>query len=127
MSRKSEDFSDTERDLLDASRVFLIQAYRNAIEHTGLKHEMELRSHWPALPLADGPLLQALSDRGISAREAQVLSCVATGVSSRQGGELLGVSERTIQKHLQRCFSKLGVHSRAEAVSIAWKLADQAG
>jgi DNA-binding CsgD family transcriptional regulator len=39
---------------------------------------------------------------------------------------VIGVSERTVQKHLQRCFRKLGVHSRAEAVALAWSLTGDA-
>jgi DNA-binding CsgD family transcriptional regulator len=123
MSRKANDFTDTERDLLNTSRPFLIQAYSNAVEYSRLKSELQLRSRGPALPLGEGVLLQALRDRGVSKREAEVLGCIATGASNRQAGEALGVSERTIQKHLQHCFSKLGVHSRAEAISLAWDLA----
>jgi DNA-binding CsgD family transcriptional regulator len=33
---------------------------------------------------------------------------------------MLGVSERTVHKHLEACFQKLGVHSRDDAVELAW-------
>ena len=42
LSRRHRDFTDAERELLDRARPFLIQAYRNAIEHTRLK---ELAEH----------------------------------------------------------------------------------
>src|ERR1700738_232342 len=34
LSRREDDFSDQERDLLNQARPFLVQAYRNAVEHT---------------------------------------------------------------------------------------------
>jgi DNA-binding CsgD family transcriptional regulator len=51
---------------------------------------------------------------------AEILSWVATGRSDRTVAHTLRLSERTLQKHLQGCFAKLGVHSRAEAVQLAW-------
>jgi DNA-binding CsgD family transcriptional regulator len=124
LSRAHQDFSDQERDLLDSARPFLIQTYRNAIEHSGLLEELRIRQRgWP-LPLEEPALANALASRGVTAREAEVLSWVATGRSNRAVAELINVSERTVQKHVQRCFSKLGVHTRAEAVSLAWSQLD---
>jgi hypothetical protein len=37
-TRPDRDFSDAERDLLERARPFLIQIYRNAIDHDRLKH-----------------------------------------------------------------------------------------
>jgi DNA-binding CsgD family transcriptional regulator len=127
LSRRDADFGDDERDLLDAARPFLIQCYRNAVEHTRLRTELELRSHARRLPLTHPPLAAALADLRISAREAEVLSWVATGRSDRAVAGLLEVSERTVQKHLQGCFAKLGVHDRKDAVARAWSFVGAAG
>ena len=118
LSRAHEDFSDAERALLDAARPFLIQMYRNAVEHTGLRRDLDRRDG-VRLPVSDPSLARALAARGITAREAEVLSWVATGHSNRAVAEELEVSERTVQKHLQRSFQKLGVRTRQAAVTLA--------
>ena len=129
LSRRHADFTDDERDLLGQARPFLIQCYRNAIEHTRVRAELELRSREPRLPLDHPSLSTALAGRGVTRRQAEVLSWVATGRTDREVAEVLGVSVRTVQKHLQGCFAKLGVNDRAAAVARAWSHAadDSAG
>ncbi|MCW2968397.1 MAG: hypothetical protein JWM71_2169 [Solirubrobacteraceae bacterium] len=119
LSRRDSDFTDAERDTLNDARPFLIQCYRNAIEHSRVAAELEARAHARRLPLEDPGLARALADRGVTRREAEVLSLVATGRSHRDVSEVLGLSERTIQKHLQACYAKLGVHDRVTAVAAA--------
>jgi DNA-binding CsgD family transcriptional regulator len=120
LSRRESDFTDEERDLLNRSRRFLIESYRNSILHTQLLAQLELRAHGQRLPLADPVLATRLDERKVSGREAEVLSWLATGRSNRDLADALALSERTIHKHLQSCFAKLGVHSRREAVELAW-------
>ncbi len=117
---ETDDFSDAERDLLNDARPFLIQCYRNALAHSQLKAELEVRAHDRELPLDDPGLREALQLREVTARQAEVLACLATGRSSSAIARSLGVSERTVHKHLQLCFKKLGVHTRADAVSSLW-------
>lgn len=119
LSRKRQDFTDDERDLLVVAQPYLIQSYRNASEHTRLRVELDERKRGSLLPLADPGLAGALAARGITSREAEVLSWVATGRSDREVGLQTALSERTVQKHLQRCYRKLHVHTRAEAVARA--------
>ncbi|MBI1396363.1 MAG: response regulator [Betaproteobacteria bacterium] len=52
-------------------------------------------------------------------REAEVLIWIARGKSSRDVGEILGLSPRTVDKHLERIFVKLGVENRAAATALA--------
>jgi DNA-binding CsgD family transcriptional regulator len=120
LSRRDVDFSDAERDLLNAARPFLIQAYRNAIEHTRLKTRYAHRSYDRRLPVAEPSLADALAERKMTRRESEVLSWVATGRSNRAVAEILALSERTVQKHLEACFQKLNVHARDDAVTLAW-------
>ena len=47
LSRGDPDYSDEERDLIDRARPFLIQAWRNAIEHTALRDELAARALGP--------------------------------------------------------------------------------
>jgi DNA-binding CsgD family transcriptional regulator len=120
LSRKTVDFSDAERDLLNDARPFLIQCYRNALGHSQLKAELQVRTHGRELPLDDPGLRAELQLREVTARQAEVLACLATGRSNSAIARSLGVSDRTVHKHLQLCFRKLGVHTRADAVSSLW-------
>jgi DNA-binding CsgD family transcriptional regulator len=56
---------------------------------------------------------------GLTAREVQVLSLVATGQTNRQISSTLMISEHTVARHLQNIFSKLGVSSRTAATTFA--------
>jgi DNA-binding response OmpR family regulator/DNA-binding CsgD family transcriptional regulator len=52
-------------------------------------------------------------------REAEVLVWTARGKSNREMSEILSISPRTVNKHLERIFVKLGVENRAAATSVA--------
>ena len=64
-----------------------------------------------------GASVEALEARGLSRREAEVLGCVVDGLSNDEIGQRLDISPRTVQKHLERVFAKLGVHNRTAAVA----------
>ncbi len=55
----------------------------------------------------------------ITAREAEVLFWLAQGKSSRDIGEILGLSHRTVTKHLEAIYTKLGVENRTAASMMA--------
>lgn len=52
---------------------------------------------------------------GLTTREVQVLQAVVGGKTNQEIGLELGISEKTVEKHLEGIFSKLGVASRVEA------------
>ncbi len=56
---------------------------------------------------------------GITAREMQVLEAVVAGKTNQEIGLSLGISEKTVEKHLEGIFAKLGVASRVEAAVYA--------
>lgn len=58
---------------------------------------------------------------GLTSRESEVLYWVAHGKINRDIGEILGLSPRTVDKHLQHVFEKLNVETRTAAVSMAFK------
>jgi len=60
-----------------------------------------------------------LSTASLTPREAEVLSWVAKGKTNRDVGDILGMSPRTVNKHLEHVFEKLGVETRAAAASLA--------
>ncbi len=120
ISRTHVDFSDAERDLLNAARPFLIQAWRNAIEHTALREELAAR---PTLAAGDlATRIVALVELGVSKRQAAVLAEIARGRSNRDAAASLGISERTVQKHLENAYRVLGVKDRSAAADLVWSL-----
>ncbi|PWC85246.1 LuxR family transcriptional regulator [Azospirillum sp. TSH100] len=70
----------------------------------------------PTAGRQEGILRDAL---GLTAREAEVLLWIANGKPNRDIGEILGISPRTVNKHLEQVFTKLGVENRASAAALA--------
>lgn len=58
-------------------------------------------------------------ERGLSARELEVLTLVGRGVSNKLIGKELRISEATVKTHLIHIFAKLGVDDRTAAVTVA--------
>ena len=57
----------------------------------------------------------------VTSREAEVLVWIARGKSNRDIGDILGLSPRTVNKHLETVYAKLGVENRASAAILALK------
>ena len=57
----------------------------------------------------------------LTEREAVVLRSVATGMTDKQAARALGVSPRTVGKHLEHIYAKLGVAGRTEAAAQVWR------
>ncbi len=55
----------------------------------------------------------------LTGRELEVLQCVASGLTSRQIGDRLYISENTVKNHIRNILDKLGLRSRNEAVMYA--------
>jgi DNA-binding NarL/FixJ family response regulator len=60
---------------------------------------------------------------GLSAREDEVAQLVAEGLSNREIGQRLFISERTAQNHVQHILTKLNFASRAQIA--AWVTAQR--
>lgn len=58
-------------------------------------------------------------DMGLTERESEILSLLPTGLTNRELGTNLYVSENTIKTHLRSLYGKLGVRNRAQAASLA--------
>jgi DNA-binding CsgD family transcriptional regulator len=115
LSRSGGDYSNAERDLVNLARPFLIQAYRNAIEHERVRS---------GRPDGDGAeVIAALRGAGLTPREAEVVRLVALGSSNRHAGDALAISARTVGKHLESAFRKLGVSDRSTIAARVWDLA----
>ncbi len=62
---------------------------------------------------------RSLEGLGISEREAEVLSWAAEGKSDGDIAAILGISFRTVKKHLEHVYAKLGVENRTAAAAVA--------
>ena len=104
LNRKGRDFSDREVALLDLVREPLAALYRNLLQR-------DRRPGMASLP--------------VTRREREVLSWLAAGKTDKDIGAILGMSPRTVQKHLQHIYEKLGVETRTAAVLRAMEMASQ--
>ena len=76
----------------------------------------------PAAPSADTDALscQRLAQRfALTPREAEVLLWLSRGKANRDIAQILGLSPRTVDKHLEQIYAKLGVENRTAAAAIA--------
>jgi len=92
-------------------RTLLAQCLGSA----GLGETMWLLS----LPARNAETASRLSTASLTPRETEVLSWIAKGKTNRDVGEILGMSPRTVNKHLEHVFEKLGVETRAAAAALA--------
>ena len=103
LNRKRRDFSDRERELLDRVGPVLSRLF------------VALRTPARAGP----PVARVRTDLELTPRERDVIAWLAGGKTDRDIGAILGCSHRTVQKHLQRIYEKLGVETRTAAVMRA--------
>lgn len=103
---------------------------RSTIEFAGRRLECSFVS-----PLGPDELLFRLAETGsantdvdqtllqrafnLTSREAEVLLWLSRGKANRDIGEILCISPRTVNKHLEQVFVKLGVENRAAAAGAA--------
>ena len=75
------------------------------------------------LRLAPDASEQAVVQTGlqVTAREAEVLLWVSRGKSNRDIAEILGLSPRTVNKHLEQIFHKLSVENRSSATALVMR------
>lgn len=59
------------------------------------------------------------SELGLTTREGEVLAWLSKGKTNRDIAQILGLSPRTVDKHLEQIYSKLGVENRTAAAAVA--------
>jgi DNA-binding NarL/FixJ family response regulator len=57
----------------------------------------------------------------LTGREREILRLLADGGATTEIATALGISPMTVQSHVKNILSKLGVHSKVEAVTLAWR------
>ena len=91
-----------------------------------LQFVVELRPNEILLRLAktrgaDNSASQFHHELGLTAREGEVLAWLSKGKSNRDIAQILGLSPRTVDKHLEQIYAKLGVENRTAAAALAVK------
>lgn len=72
--------------------------------------------------LQRSPSPEAASRARLTAREQEVLGLLAAGLGPVEIGRELSISPKTVATHVEHIYSKLGVHTRAQAVASAFRL-----
>jgi DNA-binding NarL/FixJ family response regulator len=57
----------------------------------------------------------------LTPREHEILRSLAGGMSTADVAQSLGISPLTVQSHVKNVLAKLGVHTKVEAVRVAWR------
>lgn len=108
LNRSKRDFGDRDRDRLDILRPHLANLYRLSV---AADRAAEAPAHADrSVQLAELPL---------TPREREVLDWVSAGKTNRDIAAILDASHRTVEKHLERIYEKLGVETRTAAAMRA--------
>ena len=84
--------------------------------YVGLRWTRPKEVQVPVPAPAPAPDPARARDAGLTPREHEILLLIAEGLSNREIGERLFVSENTVKTHSSRVFEKLGVNRRVQAV-----------
>jgi DNA-binding NarL/FixJ family response regulator len=82
-------------------------------------HVRNARAMRIARDAIESKLPSRLTTAALTQRETEVLSWVAKGKTNKDIGQILGMSSRTVNKHLEHVFEKLGVETRSAAAALA--------
>jgi len=107
--------------LKDISGDELISAVRAVYAGEPMFHPRVLRKLMSRFSPPVAEPTPARSVEVLSEREVEVLKSAAKGMSNKDVGKNLFISERTVQAHMRSIFNKLGVGSRSEAVLYGLK------
>ena len=118
LNRSRRCFSDRDRGFLDLLRPHLGSLYRLSLA-TGAAGRPEPAAGAAALPASQPVVTAAALGLPVTGREREVLRWVASGKTDRDIADILGISPRTVHKHLQHIYEKLGVETRTAAVMRA--------
>jgi DNA-binding CsgD family transcriptional regulator len=113
-NRMDGDFSDRDRACVETIRPHLGDLYRMA------RALDDARAAWgvPSTPVSPAP---PCPGPPLTDREQEVLRWLAGGKTDKDIADILAISPRTVHKHLQRIYVKLGVETRTAAVVRAMK------
>lgn len=117
LNRRGLDFDERDRDRLDLLRPHLAFLYRHA--------RKAVATPPGETPLPFVPVPPDLSPPELTPREGEVMHWLACGKTDADIAALLSISPRTVQKHLEHVYVKLGVETRTAAVMRALANSDR--
>ncbi|MGV0394054.1 MULTISPECIES: acetate metabolism transcriptional regulator RamA [Corynebacterium] len=88
----------------------------NRVDDEGLRKELEQLCDQMVSPV------RVKQTTKLSARELDVLSCVALGHTNVEAAEEMGIGPETVKSYLRSVMRKLGAHTRYEAVNAARRI-----
>lgn len=109
LNRRSRDFDERDRERLDLLRLHLAFLYRHARKLAAAPAATAPPAAWPETPAPE------IGGGGLTLRESQVMHWVGCGKTDAEVAALLSISPRTVQKHLEHVYVKLGVETRTAA------------
>ena len=109
LNRERHDFTGEEAAMLDLLRMPLRACYQRLLERE------QLTSLLSAHEGRDDIVVRATA-LGLSERQVEVMRDVIGGASNADVGMSLGISRRTVEKHLQNIYAQLDVTSRTQAI-----------
>jgi DNA-binding CsgD family transcriptional regulator len=109
LNRRGLDFSERDRERLELLRPHLGFLYRQACTDAAAA-QIE-----PA-PIRLAPVRPDSVPAGLTAREGEVMHWLSCGKTDAEIAALLSISPRTVHKHLEHIYVKLGVETRTAAV-----------
>lgn len=107
--------------VLQLSDGACLQARRVGRGEFGETMLLLLRSATPPAAVRQAPEVP------LTPRETEVLSWLAKGKTNRDIADILGMSPRTVNKHLEHIFEKLGVETRTAAAALAARMQSASG
>ena len=113
-NRTGRDFTDDELQLLVRLQPVLIALNQASTRAFGAS------ASGPGTAAASRD--EAVAKAGLTPREARVLELLAAGLTATAIGHACRISPRTVQKHLENIYAKLGCHDRLVAVQRAAEL-----
>jgi DNA-binding CsgD family transcriptional regulator len=109
LNRHRHDFTHEEAAMLELLRRPLRACYQRLVEREQLIDVLSATRD-------EQTETQALA-MGLSERQTEIMRAVVGGASNAQVGVSLGISRRTVEKHLQNIYTQLEVTSRTQAVA----------
>ncbi len=116
LNRRGLDFDERDRERLDLLRPHLAFLYGQA---RGARATPSCD-----LPAVPPPAPPGAQPPGLTLRESEVMHWLARGKTDADIAALLSISPRTVQKHLEHVYVKLGVETRTAAVLRSLALGD---
>jgi HD-GYP domain-containing protein (c-di-GMP phosphodiesterase class II) len=95
----------------DARRILEVEVAAGTLDKAAVGHVLEA--------LGDVRPLVAANPSGLTDREVEVLRLIARGRTNREVGEQLFISTKTVGRHVENIYAKIGVSTRAGATVFA--------